>query len=92
MKKPNVSQLKHDVAETGRIHAGMRGPQSVKITININSETLQQLREMAMQTGVPYQRLLNRILKEGLGKSGSTETRLDKIEKELERLKKKLAA
>lgn len=42
---------------------------------------------MAAQTGIPYQRLLNKLLKKGPGKTDSTESRLAKLEKELERLK-----
>jgi len=92
MKKPKLSDLKHDVTETKRVRSAMRKPQSVKITINIDSESLVQLRELAAQSGVPYQRLLNKLVKEGLGKGSSTESRLEKLEKELERLRKKIAA
>lgn len=92
MKKPKLSDLKYDVTETKRVRSAMRNPQSVKITINIDSESLVQLRDLAAQSGVPYQRLLNKLVREGLGKSSSTESRLEKLEKELERLKKKLAA
>jgi len=92
MKKPKPGDLRHDMTESMKIRSAMRRPQGVKITINIDSESLDQLRELAEQSGVPYQRLLNKILKEGLGRSSSTESRLGKLEKELERLKKKLAA
>ena len=92
MKKPKLGDLKHDITETRKIRSAMRKPQSVKITINIDSESLVQLRELAAQSGIPYQRLLNKLVREGLGKSSLTESRLEKLEKELERLKKKLAA
>jgi len=91
MKKPTLKALRHDKTETRKIRSGMRKLKNVKITINIDSESLVQLREMAEKTGVPYQRLLNKLLKEGLGKNSSTESRLEKLEKEFERLKKKLA-
>ena len=92
MKKPKPSDLKHDVSETRKIRSAMRKPKGVKITINIDSESLEQLRELAAQSGIPYQRLLNKLLREGLGKGSSIESRLEKLEKELERLRKKLAA
>jgi len=92
MKKPALKNLEYNKAETRKIRAGAHKPQNVKITININGETLIHLRDMAAQTGIPYQRLLNKLLKEGLGKTDSTESRLAKLEKGLERLKKKLAA
>ena len=81
-----------DNAETRKIRSSMRKIQAVKITINIDSESLLQLRALADQTGIPYQRLLNKLLKDGLGKTAATESRLEKIEKELERLKNKFAA
>ena len=92
MKKPTLKDLRHDKTETRKIRSSMRKLKNVKITINIDSESLIQLREMAEKTGVPYQRLLNKLLKEGLGKNSSTESRLEKLEKEFERLKKKLTA
>ncbi|MBF8268823.1 MAG: hypothetical protein HW386_532 [Gammaproteobacteria bacterium] len=92
MKKPKTGDLKHDVTETRRIRSAMLKPQNVKIVINIESETLVQLRELAAQSGIPYQSILNRFVKTGLVKSNSTESRLEKLEKELDRLKKKLVA
>ena len=50
MKKPKLSDLKHDVTETKRVRSAMRKPQSVKITINIDSESLVQLRELAARS------------------------------------------
>ena len=47
---------------------------------------------MSSETGAPYQRLLNQILKEGLSKRSEAESRLDRIEKELKRIKRKIAA
>ena len=92
MKKPALKNLRYDNTETRKVRVGAHKPQNVKITINIDGETLIKLRDMAAQIGIPYQRLLNKLLKEGLGKTNSTESRLAKLEKELERLKKKLAA
>jgi len=40
----------------------MHKPQNVKITINIDGDTLIQLRNMAAQTGIPYRRLINKLL------------------------------
>lgn len=92
MKKPKLNNLKQDTDETRNIHAVKHHNKSIKITINIDSDSLQQLREMAGQTGIPYQRLLNRYLQSGLEQNISMESRLKRIEKEIERLKKGLAA
>lgn len=92
MKQPKTTDLKIDVAGTKKIRAAMQQTRSIKITINIDADSLLVLRETAERTGVPYQRLLNNILKEGLSRQSETEDRLTRLEKELARLKKKLAA
>lgn len=92
MKKPNLKNLKIDKAETNQIRSAMTNQKSVKITININAETLAKLRDLAERSGVPYQRLINRTLSESLNARADADSRLDRIEKELGALKKKIAA
>ncbi len=92
MKKPRISDVKVDEAGTRKLRAKMAGQNSVKITINVDAESLAKLKEMSADTGIPYQRLLNTILKERLSKSDTVHARLKRIEKELERVKKTLAA
>jgi predicted DNA binding CopG/RHH family protein len=92
MKQPKTTNLKVDATGTRKIRAEMQRSRSIKITINIDAESLSALRETAERTGIPYQRLLNNILKEGLANQSVTEDRLARIEKELARLKRKLAA
>lgn len=65
---------------------------SVKITINIDADSLSTLRRMAEKTGVPYQRLLNSLLRKSLSDERDSQTRLERLEKEVEKLKKKFAA
>ncbi len=95
MKKPNIKNLKIDKAETKRMHQAMALQRSIKITININSEILDKLKEIAADTGIPYQRLINRILAENLSAqpvgSTTTDKRLERIEKDIAALKKKIA-
>jgi len=64
----------------------------VKITINIDQDSLEALRELAGESGASYQKLLNQVLREGLKKRDSAEARLDRIERELEQLKRKRVA
>lgn len=92
MKQPKTKNLKIDAAGTRKIRAEMQKSRSIKITINIDADSLNALRETAARTGIPYQRLLNNILKEGIAKQSATEDRLARIEQELARIKKKLAA
>ena len=92
MRKPKIKNLKFNETETKHIREAMSRQKSVKITININAEILSKLRIMADKSGIPYQRLINRTLAESLHGSDSSESRLERIEKELKFLKKKIAA
>ena len=91
MKQPKLANLKPNKSETDAIRkAAARA--SVKITINIDAESFAQLRRMAEKTGVPYQRLLNNLLRKSLVAERNAESRLDRLEREVQRLKKKLVA
>ena len=92
MRQPRLSNLQIDRVGTEKIRAEMAKKKSIKITINIDAESLLVLKGMARETGVPYQRLLNRLLKNGLKKRDTFETRLDRLEQELKRMKRKFAA
>ena len=70
----------------------MQKTKKVKITINIDESSLGRLREIAEETGASCQKLLNQILKDGLTKRTSAESRLARLEKEIQTLKKKIAA
>jgi predicted DNA binding CopG/RHH family protein len=92
MRQPKMSDLVIDRKGTKRLRAEVAKTKKVKITINIDQDSLNALRKMAGTTGAPYQRLLNQILKKGLRKRGQSDSRLDRIERELAKLKKKAAA
>ena len=81
-----------DRRSTTEIRSKMKRARKIKITINVDEDSLALLRKMSSETGAPYQRLLNQILKEGLSKRSEAESRLDRIEKELKRIKRKIAA
>ena len=91
MKQPKLSNLKMDSKGTKLIRTEFAKSKKIKITINIDQESLELLKNKAEKTGAPYQRILNQILKEGLSQQSYSESRLDRIEKELEKLKKKVA-
>lgn len=93
MKQPSLKDLKRNREETTAVQKGMRKSSgSVKITINIDADSLNDLRRMAEKTGVPYQRLLNTLLRKTLSDERASENRLERLEREVERLKKKLVA
>ena len=65
MKQPKLNDLVIDRKATQSIRSAMAKAKKIKITINIDEDSLGILRDMANQTGVPYQKLLNQILKDG---------------------------
>ncbi|MBI3604955.1 MAG: BrnA antitoxin family protein [Nitrospirae bacterium] len=92
MKQPKLSDLVLDEKGTREIRKKMGKSRKIKITINIDQDSLDELREIAGKTGAPYQKLLNQVLRDGLKKRLESESRLDRIERELSKLKKKVAA
>jgi len=92
MKKPRISDLKIDSGETSRIRRMAAKAKAIKITINIDAANLATLKKEAELTGIPYQRLLNQVLKEALSNRESAEARLEKLEREVAQMKRKLAA
>ena len=91
MKKPRLKNLRINSAKTNLVRSAMAESKSVKITINIEGETLTKLKAMAKESGAPYQRILNRTLAEGLAGKSTVESRIERVEKELIALKKQFA-
>ena len=54
MKEPKLSDLQIDEEGARQIRRKMAKSKSVKITINIDSESLALLRVKSAETGVPY--------------------------------------
>jgi predicted DNA binding CopG/RHH family protein len=92
MKEPKLTELEIDDKGTQQIRHKMASSRSIKITINIDKNNLDILRIKAAKTGVPYQRLLNQFLSKALQIDTQTESRLDRLEKEIIRLKKRIVA
>jgi predicted DNA binding CopG/RHH family protein len=92
MRQPKLADLKIDTAGTEKVRTALARKKSIKITINIDAESLFTLKEIARDTGIPYQRLLNTLLKDSLKQKETTESRLDRLEQELKKMKRKLAA
>lgn len=92
MKQPKLTNLVIDRKGTKQMRAQAAKTDKVKITINIDQDSLESLRKMAGSTGASYQKLLNKILREGLTEQVNSDSRISRIEKEIEKLKKKFAA
>ena len=91
MKQPRLSDMKVDTKGTKGIRKVMAKAKKIKITVNVDEDLLLELRRMAESTGTPYQSLLNRVLKDAVVAKKDEGTRLDRLEREVERLKKKIA-
>lgn len=92
MRKPRISDVKVDTLGTRRLRAQIAGRGNVKITINVDADSLAKLKALSAESGVPYQRLLNSILKERLATADTVHSRLTRVEKALARVQKTLAA
>ena len=92
MRKPRIGDVKVDVTGTRRLRAAMTGRRSVKITINLDADSLAKLKELSADSSVPYQRLLNQLLRERLAQADPIHARVERLEKELARVKKHLVA
>ncbi len=88
MRPPRHGRMKIDKAGTAKIRAALAGDKTVKVTINIDAESLRSLKRISQRTGVPYQNLLGRLVKKSVKDRGSTESRLDRLERELKRMKR----
>ncbi len=91
MKQPKISNLMLDKTGTKALRNKMAATKKIKITINIDEDVLGLVRELAEKTGVPYQKLLNRTLREHLASKATEESRLDALEREVNALKRKVS-
>ena len=92
MKQPKQTKLVLNTPETKKIREIVASSKKIKITINIDKDSLMSLKNMASKSGGSYQKILNEILKNGLDKNNDSESRLQKLEKEVAKIKKKIAA
>ena len=92
MKQPKLSDLKIDTKGTKALRKMMTKAKKIKITVNVDEDLLTELRQMAEETGTPYQSLLNKVLKDAVMGKKTDGSRLDRLEREVERLKKKISA
>ena len=91
MKQPKLNEIKLDEAGTIKIRARAKKSTKVKITINLDAAILNAVRQRADETGIPYQNLVNRLLANALAGQTDETNRIDRIEKEIKNLKKKLS-
>jgi predicted DNA binding CopG/RHH family protein len=91
MKQPNLNDLTIDRSGTKKLRSQLKKTKNLKITINIDKRTLTYLRKASGQSVIPYQRILSQVLKETASKKDEAKSRLDRIERELAKLKRQIA-
>jgi predicted DNA binding CopG/RHH family protein len=87
MKEPSLKNLRFDDRETQRIRQLVAAKKKIKITVNLDSDVLDFLKKEALDSGVPYQKLLNVLLIEAIDQRKKAPSRLDKLEQVVEQLK-----
>lgn len=92
MKQPKFNDLKFDISGTRNMRYHVQQAKKVKITINVDTDTLFAIRQLAAKSGIPYQTFMNRMLRETLTNKKNESTRIDRLEKEITKIKKKMAA
>jgi predicted DNA binding CopG/RHH family protein len=92
MKKPKMSDLEVDRLGTLKMRSVMARSKKIKITINIDDDIIGALKRISKKTGVPYQSLMNSLLRIAVSEKEAEVSRLDRLESEVARLKKKLSA
>ena len=92
MKQPNLNSLRIDYSGTRKLRAELKKTKKIKITIDIDERSLRLLRKVSGQSAIPYQQILSQVLRDTVIERGEAKSRLDRIERELEKLKRRIAA
>ena len=92
MKQPSLSHLRIDRAATKKIRAALSKKKQVTITVHLDLDSLKGLKARSRATGIPYQRLLNTLLTTDVIQQESIQSRLNRLELELRKIKRRVAA
>lgn len=92
MKQPDLSHLRVDRAATRKIRTAFSKKNRVTITVNLDMHSLKTLTTLSGKTGISYQRLLNGLLTNNIPQRESIQARLDRLEQELRKIKRRVAA
>lgn len=92
MKQPNLSRLRIDRVATKKIRTALSKKTRVTITVHLDTDSLNALKTLSSKTGIPYQRLLNIVLTTNVTQQESIQSRLNRLEQELHKIKRRVAA
>jgi CRISPR/Cas system CSM-associated protein Csm2 small subunit len=90
MKRPKLNDLTIDRAATRNLRAQLKKNKNIKITINVDAGTLASIRTRGGKTLFPYYQFLGQLLKKN--SDDTAISRLDRIERELKKIKRQIAA
>ena len=92
MKQPNLSHLRIDRVATNKVRAALSKKNKVTITVNLDTDSLKALKTLSNKPGIPYQRILNTVLTTNVTQQESIQSRLNRLEQELRKIKRHVAA
>lgn len=92
MKQPNLNRLRIDQTATDKLRAALSKSDRVTITVHLGRQSLHALKTLSTSTGIPYQRLLNRLITAGATQQETIQVRLNRLEQELRKIKRRFAA
>jgi hypothetical protein len=90
MKPPKLAALKIDRQGTKNLRTKLRKTKNIKITIHVDAGNLGSLSTMTARKLPAYYRLIGQLLKKKLDDHAAS--RLDRVERELRKLKRQIAA
>ena len=91
MKEPKLKDLVDAPDLADKIKSSLGTATKTRITINIDTDVLNKIKNQAEKERLPYQHLLNKFLGEHLEVKKSQEKWRTKIEKEITTLKEELS-
>ena len=92
MKQPSLGHLKIDRVATKKIRAALSKKKQVTLTVHLDSDSLKALTTRSRNTGIPDLRLLNTLLTTNFTQQESIQSRLNRLEQELRKIKRHNAA
>lgn len=92
MKQPTLRHLKIDRGGTELIRNALRKKSRVTITVHLDTADLRAQKTHSKKAGIPYQRLLKTLLTTTVSQQESIQSRLVRLEQELRKIKRHVAA
>ena len=88
MREPKLSDLRIDEKVTKKIRDKMEKAKKIKITINLDNDLLSAVKVQAEDSGIPYQILINRLIRKAIIGQMEELNRIAKIEDEIRDLRR----